>query len=238
MTILFNVDGLSGSHDDEAIRRVFAQAFYSSLGYYGNNLSTAFFEEYLDNEGYFENFKGAYKNIVGKTWEEDRRWFKKSKIVDALTSIGADQDAISKVHEKDTNIFNVNMLVGDIEKYVNKQGKDFRLIFMVDEIGQFIGENMSLMLNLQTIVEDLGHVCGGKVWVVVTSQEAIDKVIKVKGDIFTKILDRFGTRLSLTASSVEEVVRERLLKKNKFGTSVLNVIYDKKSGFFKKHFHI
>ena len=32
------------------------------------------------------------------------------------------------------------------------------------------------MLNLQTIVEDLGLECGGKAWVIVTSQEAIDLI--------------------------------------------------------------
>ena len=36
------------------------------------------------------------------------------------------------------------------------------------------------MLNLQTITEDLGTMCGGRAWVVVTSQEDIDAVL---GDI-------------------------------------------------------
>ena len=38
------------------------------------------------------------------------------------------------------------------------------------------------MLNLQTMVEDLGLECGGKAWVIVTSQEAIDEVVKVQGN--------------------------------------------------------
>jgi len=48
------------------------------------------------------------------------------------------------------------------------------------------------MLNLQTIVEDLGLECGGKAWVIVTSQEAIDDVVKVQGNDFSKIQGRFG----------------------------------------------
>ncbi len=52
------------------------------------------------------------------------------------------------------------------------------------------------MLNLQTIVEDLGLECGGKAWVIVTSQEAIDDVVKVQGNDFSKIQGRFDTKLS------------------------------------------
>ena len=47
----------------------------------------------------------------------------------------------------------------------------------MDEIGQFIGQDTHLMLNLQTITENLGTVCGGRAWVVVTSQEDIDAVL-------------------------------------------------------------
>lgn len=45
------------------------------------------------------------------------------------------------------------------------------------------------MLNLQTIVEDLGTACRGKAWVIVTSQEDIDSITKTKGNDFSKIQD-------------------------------------------------
>jgi hypothetical protein len=44
----------------------------------------------------------------------------------------------------------------------------------VDEVGQFIGTDSHLMLNLQTITEELGTVCRRRAWVVVTSQEDMD----------------------------------------------------------------
>jgi hypothetical protein len=34
-----------------------------------------------------------------------------------------------------------------------------RIIFLVDEVGQFIGDNTHLMLTLQTITEQLGTAC-------------------------------------------------------------------------------
>ncbi len=73
------------------------------------------------------------------------------------------------------------------------------------------------MLNLQTITEDLGTMCGGRAWVVVTSQEDIDAVLgdlrSTKSHDFSKIQGRFKTRLSLSSANVDEVIQERLLAK-------------------------
>lgn len=49
--------------------------------------------------------------------------------------------------------------------------------------GQFIGNNTQMMLKLQTITENLGTACGGRAWVIVTSQEDIDAVL---GDLSAK----------------------------------------------------
>ncbi len=51
-----------------------------------------------------------------------------------------------------------------------------RVVFLVDEIGQFISGDSQLMLNLQTMTEELGGRCKGKVWVVVTAQEDLDSM--------------------------------------------------------------
>lgn len=63
-----------------------------------------------------------------------------------------------------------------IKKFVDKKDNDYRLIFAVDEVGQYIADNTELMLNLQTVVEDLGKYCNGKVWVIVTSQQDINSL--------------------------------------------------------------
>ena len=57
------------------------------------------------------------------------------------------------------------ILVQVSKDYIKSKGDNHHVVFLVDEIGQYIGEDGSLMLNLQTIVEDLGIECGGKAWV-------------------------------------------------------------------------
>lgn len=48
------------------------------------------------------------------------------------------------------------------------------MCFLVDEVGQYIGDDSKLMLNMQTVTEELGKECNGKAWVIVTSQQDID----------------------------------------------------------------
>ena len=62
------------------------------------------------------------------------------------------------------------------------------------------------MLTLQTIAEQLGTLCQGRAWVIVTSQEDIDAAIgeanKAKSQDFSKIQGRFHTCLLYTSRCV------------------------------------
>ena len=67
------------------------------------------------------------------------------------------------------------------------------------------------------MTEQLGTVCGGRAWVVVTSQEDLDAVLgdlkQIKRHDHSKIQGRFKTRLSLSSANVDEVIKKRLLDK-------------------------
>src|SRR5690606_13604005 len=128
----------------------------------------------------------------------------------------------------------------EVKAWLDKQPDGYRLNFYVDEVGQFIGSNTHLMLNLQTIAESLNTKCGGRAWVMVTSQEDMDKVVgdrtRQQGNDFSKIQARFKTRVKLTSADVEEVIRKRLLEKNGTGETALQAIYAVESANFKTLF--
>ena len=73
-----------------------------------------------------------------------------------------------------------------LKVYIDRKGPKHHVVFLVDEMGQFIGEDSQLMLNLQTITEDFGRICQGRVWVIVTSQQDIDSITKLKDTTFLK----------------------------------------------------
>lgn len=122
----------------------------------------------------------------------------------------------------------------EFAKIVNNycQKHKTRVIFLMDEVGQFIGNNTQLMLNLQTCVEDLGKFCRGQAWVVVTSQQELKAMIdstKDKQQDFSKIQGRFNTRLLLSGADADEVIKKRILEKKDTAITPLRALYDANS---------
>lgn len=102
----------------------------------------------------------------------------------------------------------------------------------MDEVGQFIGDDTQLMLNLQTCVEDLGKYCRGQAWVVVTSQQELKAMIdstKDKQQDFSKIQGRFNTRLLLSGANADEVIKKRILEKKDTAATPLKALYEANS---------
>ena len=116
-----------------------------------------------------------------------------------------------------------------VNDYIKEKGENHHVLFFIDEIGQYIGEDSQLMLNLQTIVHEFGLKCKGKAWVIVTSQEDYDSYMTVKGHDFSKIQGRFDTKLSLSSAYVDEVITKRLLLKNDYARDTLAHLYQRNS---------
>ncbi|MCA9840360.1 MAG: BREX system P-loop protein BrxC, partial [Trueperaceae bacterium] len=193
--ILFNIDSKADAdskRDKEAIVKVFMKVFDEHLGYFGSSPEIADFERRLDKQGKYDAFKEAYQTHSSLDWVEDREnWdFREDYILAAL------QDTLAMSREAAQSFFdklegNYSLSVDKFAKiiydYVATKPAKHRLVFMVDEVGQYIGENPDLMLNLQTVAEDLGTRCGGRAWICVTSQEDIDSITKnrVRGNDFS-----------------------------------------------------
>ena len=64
-----------------------------------------------------------------------------------------------------------------MKAWIDKQVPNFRLNFFVDEVGQYIADNVKLMTNLQTIAESLNTKCKGQAWMIVTSQQDMEAII-------------------------------------------------------------
>ena len=240
-SILFNID-IEGpiNKDKTAVLRTFAKMFYNHCGFYGDDLKIAKLERFIDRQGKTEEFRQKFEEVNGGPWVETRDSFAffEDDVVEVLQSVlgMSEQAARNWFNGEETNELSIAQLVSDIKEYVDSKGDKFRLLFMVDEVGQYIGDDGDLMINLQSLVEELGAKCMGKVWVMVTSQEAIDSVVKIAGDDFSKIQGRFNTRLSLSSSSVDEVIKKRVLAKTEEANQLLHMVYDKEQAVLKNLF--
>ena len=241
--ILFNIDSkadATSKNQKDSIVKVFQKVFDEHLGYFGTVPAIAEFERTLDARDEYQGFKRAFEESSGQAWKDSRdAWlFHQEDIVQALmASTGMGEDAANRLvenYDKDYTL-SAEKFACTVRDYLDRKGPNHRLIFMVDEVGQYIGENPDLMLNLQTVVEDLGVHCHGQAWVVVTSQEAMDEITKnrIKGNDFSKIVGRFYRPLSLSSANTDEVIKLRLLRKDAAAEPFLENLYTEKQAVLK-----
>lgn len=229
-TILFNID-IEGSinKDKTAVLRVFAKMFYNYLGFYGENLKVAKLEQFIDKKGKTEEFRRVFEEKNGASWLDSRDAFAffEDDVVETLQQVLGMSESAAKnwFNGTETVETSIAQLVSEIKEYVDSQPKDFRLLFMIDEVGQYVGGDTDLLINLQSLVEKIGSETGGKVWVVCTGQEAIDEIIKARENEFSRIQARFKTRLSLSSASADEVIQKRILLKTDDAEKDLEQVY-------------
>lgn len=249
--ILFNIDSKAGQWKQgdtapTALLRGFERMFYEARGFYGEDLKLAKLEEHIDSLGKTQEFREAFERVNGESWLQTRDTYSyfEDDVVEVLQSVlgMSEKAAWNWLEGSEDEVLAPDVFAKKVKDYVDAQaaahGGNYRLLFMVDEVGQFITNDRdpSLMLSLQTIVEELGAACGGRVWVMVTSQEAIDNLSLPVGNDFSKIQGRFNTRLSLSSSSVDEVIQRRVLEKTAPAADTLAQLYKQDSAVLKNNF--
>jgi len=243
-SILFNIDQKADTiskTEVDAVLAVFVKVFNEMCGYYGKQGYVAQLERDLDNRGLYQEFKQAYEKISGKAWEKGREEIilEKGNIAKAYSQVSGTVEEINKnivdAYRNDYKL-SIEDFADQVNEYIKKQKPGFRLNFFVDEVGQYVADNVKLMTNLQTIAESLATKCKGQSWIIVTAQEDMKKVLgeintQMEND-FSKIQDRFKTRLKLTSQNVDEVIQKRLLLKNEKGVTFIENIYEKEKNNF------
>ncbi|MCX7567144.1 BREX system P-loop protein BrxC [Sulfitobacter sp. F26169L] len=234
-SILFNIDqkaDVISKTDVDALLAVFQKVFDDMCGYYGKLPHIAQFERDLDSRDQFGAFKEAFERSANKAWERGREQalMEGRHISAAFAEVtGDDGKDILGQYRKDTKI-SIEDFAGKVKDWIDTQGPQFRLNFFVDEVGQYIADNVKLMTNMQTIAESLNTKCKGQAWIIVTAQQDMGSVI---GDMtsqqendFSKIQARFANRMPLNSQDVAEVIQKRLLSKTEAGQITLSNLHD------------
>ena len=247
-SILFNIDqkaDVISKTDVDALLSVFQKAFDEACGYYGKLPHIAQFERDLDDRNQLAAFKDAYAAAAGKAWERGREQaaLERKNIATAFASVtGGDPADVADIlgqYRADTRV-SIEDFANNVNVWLDKQAPKFRLNFFVDEVGQYIAENVKLMTNLQTIAESLNTKCKGRAWVIVTSQQDMEAIIgdgkAFQSQDFSKIMARFGVKMPLNSADVAEVIQRRLLSKTDEGQVRLGNLHDREENNLKTLF--
>ena len=244
--IMFNIDAVSGQRDDpDKITRIILNQFNRFRGYNGKNIPLALLvEKHMDKLGKFDEFKKEINKQGNYNWDKEAAQLASlmlDTVLDVMMSIddSLDRDSLRQKLKYPDDISIEGDLIPEFIDYLEDKPDDYRLIFLVDEVSQYIGTNTNLLLNLQTIIEEIGAKCGSRIWFVSTAQQTLDQVVgnsDITADDFGKILGRFETRISLESQQADYITKVRVLGKSSEGIGSLQKFYKKNKDAIENQF--
>ena len=214
-TITFNVEDETDDGTGERLTRIFINMLNRKRGYNSDNIPLAILlEKELDKKGVFNEFQQVLKYEYNFTWKGNEQNYAGMALDTVLTAAKKvapwlDISSLySRINDPETYKVGINStLIPELRDYIKGKDKNYRLLFLVDEISQYIGKNRDVLLNFQNIIERVSEDLNNQVWIACTAQQTLDDVTQGVGsedakDEFGKILGRFPAefRVSLESS--------------------------------------
>lgn len=249
--VMFNIGDVHDVNADQqtAFTTIFWNQFNARRGFNSFNLALAqYLEKALDDNGKFGEFKDYVKS-KGYDWERNISRFAAGRLDLALQMAKEIDPTLStdvirtKIMNNDVSV-SVESFAAEMKEYIDsKQNRNFRILFFVDEVSQFIGEHRDLILQLQSLVKRLEEVCESRCWIACTAQQTLEEVVTNVGgnttnpeDEVGKILGRFEVRASLQGTSPEYITQKRILEKKGDAEITLAEMFEQKKASLDAQF--
>jgi hypothetical protein len=209
--------------EDKSIVVVLYRALLERLDY-SRNLLLAQLEFELEEDGQLRAFEETFQQVSKghRTWKERRDLgLAKSEASHALHLLWPGNYRTADAWAKQFEGVDVTadwFAERALNLLARRGGGRKRLVFIVDEVGQYIARSTTRLLDLKATAEALGR-HGGNFWLIVTAQS-----IRVDdGELgeLPNVQDRFPIQVDLLTSDVEEVISRRLLSKSPGGRDEL-----------------
>lgn len=201
---------------------------------YSKNLKVAALEHRIKTDGKWDEFEAKTSAIVpGKTWQDFQN---DPLIVDGLLPQIAHEiypelfpTPESFTANAESIITFENERVKEMLEIVRQKNGKEHIIFVLDEVGQYVSSKNTLILNLQGLAENLKNIGGGKVWLISTAQQTLTEDsprAALNAPQLYKLKDRFPIQVDLESKDIKEICYKRLLAKSSEGERVLGEMFD------------
>ena len=238
VAVIFDVSTDRGIRTgNQSITEIMYRLFLQSLGY-ARDLDVSELEITLEEAGRLDHFKAKYQEIFSKAWDVGK----------GLIAIAV-QQASRVMHELEPDTYptadswresamkRADITPGDLAirgmELMDRRCPGKTLLFVVDEVGQFVARDIQKMLDLQAVVQNLGRIGRGKMWIVVTSQEKLNELVGGLDDRrveLARLMDRFPLQVHLEPADISEVTSKRVLSKNAQAEKTLRELFTQHRG--------
>ena len=222
---------------NQTLTEIIYRLFLQRLGY-ARDLDLAELEITLEAEDRLEQFKECHAKLFGKDWDTE-----KGKVAFAISQ------ASRVMHELDPGLYpsadswvkaakgradvTPGMLAERCKELLDRRRPGRSFLFVIDEVGQFVARDVQKMLDLQAVVQSLGRVGRGRMWIAVTSQEKLGELVGGLDDKrveLARLMDRFSIEVHLEPSDISEVTGKRVLSKNADAQKALRELFTEYRG--------
>ena len=242
--VIFDVSTDRGIRSgNQTLTEIMYRLFLRSLGY-AKDLDLAELEIGLEADGRLDQFMFAFEKVTnGKQWDD-----RKGLVAFALSEASAAMHVIEpEIYPRSDSWADASKLRADITpgtlakrvtELIRRRKPGHAVMFVVDEVGQFVAHDVQKMLDLQAIVQQLGVEGRGKHWLTVTSQEKLGELVGGLDERrieLARLMDRFPSQVHLEPSDISEVTSRRVLAKNAPAQTELGKLFDEHRGRLTDH---
>jgi hypothetical protein len=209
---------------------------------YSRNLKVAAFERRLKKDERYAEFLDLFKAQTGEEWQDYQN---DELVVDSLIPDIAHQmyqELFKTPTAFTTATSDVIYLLDDrvqemLDIIREASGRDY-IVFVVDEVGQYVGGRQNLILNLQGLAQNLKRLGDGKVWLIGTAQQTLtedDPRAALNSPELYKLQARFPIQIDLESRDIKEICYRRLLGKSPAGATALGRLFDQCGQALRHH---
>ena len=203
------------------------------------------FIDMLHNEGKYDEFCRLLEAEKNKSW-------KAVESNDLIANMYAAEYAprLLPAFFPDSESYNrivINTAENEKERFTRliklikeKTGHD-RVIFVLDEVGQYVASNVDLILNVQGMMQIFKDEFRGNVWVIATAQQTLtedNRSAQLNSNELFRLNDRFPVKVDIEANDIKEIITKRLLGKSNEGQAYLKSLFSKNEGVLKNSIHL
>ena len=246
-TIAFEIKSRQSLTNPNSVGEILLSEFYRDSGL-AENFVVARIERRLQQKDQLEKLAETFEALHGVAWRSadgrDDLMTVRQRLAKVLPKVDSTEypdeqsahDALNVMfrHEKITAEGIADELVAWVDAQKTTGSKAQHLIFVVDEMGTFIGDSTERIGELNSLAEMIGNKGKGKVWLTVTSQQDLEKVVdrtNFQPALVGRLSARFELKPHLISDEINKVVSERILKKRPAEEAGLKALYAKHEGF-------
>jgi hypothetical protein len=245
-TIAFEIRSRQSLNNPNSVGEILLSEFYRHIGL-AENFVVARIEQRLQKRGLLEKLEAEYEDAFSIPWRsaegrEDLMTVRRrlTQVLPKIAPVEYPDEKTAKQalidmfhHERITAEGIADELVAWVDAQKTTGGKVAHLVFVVDEMGTFIGDSNEHISELNSLAEMIGNKGKGKVWLIATSQQDLEKVVdrtNFQPALVGRLNARFELKPHLISDEINKVVSERILKKHPSEEEDLQRLYQKHEG--------